>query len=365
MIKILTQKKIRNYDGSSRHYNKIQYAFNFIFDILGLNHEFSTPNSINKNDIVIYYGLDEPTTDEIRFLAQNNLVFFIIADPKILKFDQSFNVNFVRKNTYEVKLDERVPILSSLPIKKSIEIIEDDKVIAYKFGFDIIANVFFQISNYYYFLAEKDNFKRIVDEEYSFFDYKDIPFVNVFISSFEKKIIEGISKRNIWIAKKELWPKGESFGVAITHSIDKLQKWTSLSQHMLWLLNTSFMVFYNWNKLKDRIQIFRIYLKKLNEPYWNFKDILAIQSKKIKSTFFLGSKNNSKDGFDYSFDDEDLLVEIRQILFEENEIAHYGSFLSGNREKLINEAKEFKKIIPNDIHGIRQAGNRFIFDTTN
>ena len=106
MIAILTDQKLEHLQ------KEIRFTFEFIFGSLGYEHKFIDDlEKLRTSDILVIYGFNEPTVEDLRTLARRFVTLFIPADaelfdPKVLSADK------LRKNLREVKLLSLTPALS-------------------------------------------------------------------------------------------------------------------------------------------------------------------------------------------------------------------------------------------------------------
>ncbi len=147
------------------------------------------------------------------------------------------------------------------------------------------------------------------------------------------------------------WPGKNNFAVWLTHDVDRVQKTYQYFTH--------FLKTRNLEHLKGLI-------RKKNEPYWNFKNILKIERKyKVKSTFFFLNESKKIELLDYStwklclgrynFSDKKISTVIRNLDNVGWEVGLHGSYDSYNNKDILRKEKDqLEAILGKPIEGIRQ-----------
>ena len=150
------------------------------------------------------------------------------------------------------------------------------------------------------------------------------------------------------------YPEDKKFAVCLTHDIDAVYPYTS-----------KLSILYNAAKLLTQHQIksafktlFSSITKKWN-PYWNFKDIMALEEKyNAKSSFYFLTLN--KGDLDFNFKIEDLEHEIGNIADNGWEVGLHGGHEAYNKLDVIKEKKKrLEKVLGTKVIGYRNHYLKF------
>lgn len=148
------------------------------------------------------------------------------------------------------------------------------------------------------------------------------------------------------------YPENKKFAVCLTHDIDVVNfpkpdiffgAAKSLTQ----------------GKIKNAIKISLSNIYKKWNPWWNFKDIMALEDKyNAKSSFYFLALN--KDDLDFNFKIEDLEHEITNIADSGWEVGlHGGHEAYNNLDKLIKEKKNLERVLGKEVTGFRNHYLKF------
>ena len=340
--------------------NEIQYTFNFIFNTLGYEFKFiKRLDQLLENDILFFYGLIKPTIKEAYILALNKIIFFIPADADLLQ-PGMLKKEKIKEYTHDLKLIQKIPIISKKDLKTPIHYYKKENLFYGLYNFDVIGNIFFNLIGYDEInCAVRDRYNRVPDSEISFPDYHLTPYVNVILWLIERCIRDSIVERDSYfLLKKEYWSGAESFAVAVSHNVDRLQKWSlsSIIKSTFEDILVFYKVKYMINNLISKIK----YILTNIEEYWNFELIDEIENHHmISSTFFFGTESESALDIDYNIKDNDVYKEVMNNLNKGNEIALLGSYNSCKNDILERQKNRICQITEEDKIGIRHNFNRF------
>ena len=147
-----------------------------------------------------------------------------------------------------------------------------------------------------------------------------------------------------------VWPEGKTFGLCLTHDVDRIKKTFQVITHFL----------------RDRrFYHFTSVLQDPN-PYWAFDKIIEIERRyDVKSTFFFLNETKKHKIFRpstyqltfgrYNIFDPDVVKMIRKLDKQGWEIGLHGSYDSYKNIKLLKkEKKDLEKILKKPIMGVRQ-----------
>ena len=149
------------------------------------------------------------------------------------------------------------------------------------------------------------------------------------------------------------YPENKKFAICLTHDVDEI--YPPLSHTLLSSLH--YMKNLNFNGLKD--QLFWKYKGKEFSPYWNFKEIVALEGKYgAKSSFYFLATDKDIRRFRYNI--EDLENELGFIVDKGWEVGlHGGYYAYNNLEEMKKEKKRLEGVINKSIIGYRNHYLRF------
>ena len=348
-------------DSDLQRFNKkIRYTCNFLFKTLGYEFKFiSRIEQLLDNDILFFYGLIEPSAKESYILAMNKIMFFIPAETDLLEPGR-LSLQDVKNYTREIKLLEKIPIISKNEIKVPLQYLKQKDLFYGVFKFDLIGNLFFSLSGYDEFKCEKkDNHDRVPDTEISFLKFQFTPYVNVLLWLVDNCIGDAISEMdNYFLMKKEFWPNAESLAVAFSHNIDRLRKWNLKS-----IIKSSFedvlviyKIKYFINNLISRLR----YILTNIEEYWTFDVIEELENHhQVRSTMFWGTESYTPYDIDYEIKDTEVYEELINNLNRGNEIALLASYNSSRNDILERQKDRILRLVDVEKLGVRHNHHRY------
>jgi hypothetical protein len=355
MIAIFIDKKLNKFS------NEIKYTFDFIFRTAGFEYKYiSNLEAANFRDIIFFYGLIKPTETEISVLAKDRSMFFIPAEPDLLQ-PGLLNRETIEKRIIEAKYLKDIPLITDKEFEVPIVYYKNEDLFFGSFSFDLIGNIFFHLVNYEFnSIGTRDKNHLLPDSASCFTDFSHKPFINAFLWLLNEAIKDSVKERaNCYLIKKCYWPEDQPLAAAISHNVESLKKWTFSS-----LIKTAFQDLILFYRLKNLVlnSLRRLkYIITNIEEYWTFELIYEIEKEfGVQSTFFWGTAAAElKEGFDYSFQDEDIVAEIKQQKAEGDEIALLGS-LSSYKEDILGEQKQkLTKLLESEKTGVRQFKLRY------
>jgi len=348
MIAILIDYKLEKYTLA------IEYAFDYIFETLGLSHRFiQAPANLREHDILLLYGLIEPTLQELQALSREHINIFIPCDPRLYEA-QGFTAEQLKKAVREIKMFTPTPVISEKKFDYPAENYVELDIFACKINFDLPGNIFFHLAN-----REEDcDPTRDANECYPetssiFYPWKDTPYLDNFLWLLDNLIMEQAKAKGQYIVKKHYWPKAQSMAAALTHSVDDLQKWDFNS--MLFSIPDDLILFVTlrWKQLFRNLWSKLKFILTNTEFYWNFSEIFALEREQnLRSTWFIAAERTPE--IDYSLEDADLQDEIKNILRQGNEIGLLLTDDKLNRETFAARKQIMLRQLQKDEIGIRE-----------
>lgn len=347
MISIFIDYKLQRFQ------REIKYTFSFVLQSLGYSYSFiSDTGQLKDNNILMIYGYNEPTMEELKSVGKRYITIFIQCEPDLLD-PKNYNQDKLRRNLREIKLLTMTPVLSQRKLDHPAENYSESGVQAGKINFDLIGNTFFHLASLEEQMTGQQQ-NTFMDENSSvFYPHREIPFVDNMLWLLDSMIKEHSRAKGSYIVQKTYWPEGQQCAVALTHSVDDLQKWDfsslmlSLADDVVMLGTFKFKQYFNtlWGKLR--------YLFTNIELYWNFAEFRAMEQESgCKSTWFLATEKSNE--IDYGLDDPDLQEEIQEILRSGSELGLLASSDKMNRDELVTRKQILLHMTRKDQIGIRQ-----------
>lgn len=347
MISILIDYKLQ------RFLREIKYTFSFVLQSLGYSHSFiSETGQLKENDILMIYGYNEPTMDELKTVGKRYITIFIQSDPELLD-PKSYNSEKLRRNLREIKLLTMTPVLSQRKIDHPAENYSESSVQAGKINFDLIGNIFFHLASLEEQISGQQPNTDLEESNSVFYQHREIPFVDNMLWLLDSMIKEHTRAKGSYIVQKTYWPEGQQCAVALTHTVDDLQKW-DFSSMMLSLADDAVMLgTFKWKQYFNTLWGKLRYLFTNIELYWNFAEYRALEQEAgCRSTWFFATEKS--DEIDYGLDDPDLQEEIQEILRTGSELGLLAGNDKMNRDELVTKKQILLHMSRKDQIGIRQ-----------
>ncbi|MDD2684333.1 MAG: hypothetical protein PHY21_09460 [Candidatus Cloacimonetes bacterium] len=337
-----------------RFMNEIKYSFRYIFDNRGLAYRFvKDEQELKPNDIFIIYGMAEPEAEELKAIARHYITIFILCEPELYE-KGSYSPDKLRRNLRDVKLLYSTKIISGRAFSHVAENYIDEDTCGGKINFDLVGNVFFQLSfAEYSFEPSPKGDDRFPDENSAFYPYREYPVLDSLMWLIESMIKEHARAQKIPLAQKAFWPQNQGSAVLLSHTVDDLQKWDlsslvlSVVDDFILLFTLKFQQYFHtvWGKLQ--------YLFTNYELYWNFHEYLQLERENgCRSTFFLATDKGTE--IDYSLDDPELQEEIQTIINEGSEIGLLMPNDKLNRDDMMTRKQIMLHQLAQDRIGVRQ-----------
>ena len=350
MVAIYVDSKLKRFE------NKIKFTFDFIFNTLGYEFKYIHKlDQLQKNDILFYYGLIEPTVKEAYILAMDKILFYIPVLHELLH-PNKLTPEKLKSKTKIIKLKRKVPIITEDETDIPIQYYHKEDLFYGIYKFDIVGNILFNLNS----SIEVEGVKRdehgwFSDEDIPFTEFHQEPYVNMLLWLIERCIKDSLEKNgSTFLVKKAYWPSAEVFAASFTFNVNKLQKWSF--GRMISSTFEDILIFYKVKYVFNNFLSKMKYLLTNIEEYWNFDVIDQIESKhEIKSTFFFGTESSSNKDVDYSINSNDVHKELMSNHTKGNEIALLASTNSGKQDILHKQKKQLSKITSDELMGVRHA----------
>jgi len=355
MIAIYVDSKLKRYE------NKIKFAFDFIFNTLGYEFKYIHKiDQLQKNDILFYYGLIEPSIKEAYILAMDKILFYIPICADLFQ-QKALTLEKIKKKTEIINLKRKIPVISDNELNAPIQYYNNEDLFYGIYKFDVVGNILFNLETVQTIEeVKRDDHGWLLDDVVPFQVFHQEPYVNMLLWLIERCIQDSLERNGkVFLVKKEYWPSAENFAASFSYNIDKLHKW-SLGR----MISSTFediLIFYKIKHVFHRFLSKIKYLLTNIEEYWNFEIIDQIENlHKISSTSFFGTESILKKDIDYSIHNRDIQKEIRNIYTKGNEIALLASVNSGKQDILHKQKDQLTKLLGKELIGVRH--NHFCYD---
>lgn len=218
------------------------------------------------------------------------------------------------------------------------------------FSFDLIANVYYHLN-------------RIEEQEYTHPDLlpvddsanilsSDRPVVDELVDFFETWLKERAKEFQLVLIQKTTFPKGESFGLSLTHDVDFINAFHPLKK---WYLKTVQFVKGNPGGLKA--------IEDQDCSRWGFPALLELyQKRNWTATFFFIARYLEGTHFRYRINSRKMRKIIRQLVDAGHEIAlHPSRFAFEHPTRYHKEKSSLESVSHLPIQGMRQHYLRGLF----
>ena len=325
---------------------EINYAFDLLFNIMGVNYSLKYEKA-NMDDIVVIYG------DRVDFVTCAKKI--IINESKSL-----FNKNYLKTMpNIEINkfiLEKKIGYFNDIILlfgnnNYSIDYKED----TVKTNIDFVSNIFFIVSRYEEYLCEeKDEHKRFCHKSSELFKAGliDRPIVN----EYAKLLFEIIRYLDKDIVEKSYWDEKE-YAFCVSHDIDSIFKYRDkFCKSLIIKLGRERDIIGVVEMVKNLLVTYKDIN---NDPFWSFDYMLDLEKQYnfTSSYYFMTGGSSKKDNF-YNINNRTLTSVFDKIKKGGSEIGIHGSYNSYNEVKMLGaEVNNFKFI--GEMLGIRQHYLRF------
>ncbi len=223
------------------------------------------------------------------------------------------------------------------------------------FPFDITANVFYHLTR-----LEESQFRTPEQADASFpqsvlhttFRHQ-IPVVDHLIRYFERFVMEFARKRGLSLVKKTVFPKGETFGLALTHDVDLVRAYHPLKKAALKI------AYYLRLTQKPTPQE----MEQADRAYWIFDRLLNdYTAGDWKATFFFIARYTEQTHFRYRVNSARFRALFRLLKSAGQEIAlHPSRFAFDHPKRYRKEKTRLEKFAGTKVTGMRHHYLRCLF----
>ena len=192
--------------------------------------------------------------------------------------------------------------------------------------------------------TRKEEYNPLLLDQYGRFPY--------YLSKYRNILEPEVSKCLIENGLKVEYPEGKKFAVCLTHDIDVVY----LSKLSIMLGAAKSIVHH---EVKSAFKMLFNNINKKWNPWWNFKDIIALEERyNAKSSFYFLTLN--KGDLDFNFEIEDLEHEIGNITDNGWEVGlHGGHEAYNNLDEIKEKKKRLEKVLGKKVIGYRNHFLRF------
>ena len=356
MIGILLDQKLEKY----KQY--IDYTFKYIFQTLGYEYRYvESLTQLNKNDFLFCYALVYPTEEEMKMISNGRAAIFCKAEKEFYEFSierqdlPNLIIKSIKRLTVFSKETSKEPFIQKM--------FNDDYY--GQINFDLIANVFFSLISYEEHLyGKRDEFGRFDDSENIFHNEKYSARVTHLTELLNDFIILSIQKNGRYIVRKNYWPKNEDYALLISHTINRLKKWSFMNLIYDIFRDLKFLISFNFRAFGSLFKDMWNFILNDIEPYWCFESFIRFNKKfGLNATYFFSDNSNiNENEIDYSLDDKDVLKVIDFLSKEGNEIALFIDALDTKTQQSINKhITNLSRIVGKQVKGYRVMNNKIDF----
>ncbi len=353
MIGILLDQKLEKYKQS------IDYTFKYIFNTLGYEYRYiESLTQLSENDLLFCYALVYPTESEMKWISEGRPAIFCKAEEEFYQF------SFERQDLPNLILKsiKKLTVFSNEKNKEPfIQRMFDNNYYG-QINFDLIANVFFSLVSYEeHRYGKKDELGRFDDRENILFKDKYTTRVTHLTELLNDFIVLSIKKNERYIVRKNYWPKNEDYALLISHTINRLKKWSFKNLILDILKDLKFLILFKFRAFGSLFKDLFLFILEDIEPYWCFESFINLDKKfGLKATYFFADNSNIKDNeIDYSLDDKDVVKIIELLSKEGNEISLLIDYLDTKTQQSINKhLTNLSKIVNKQVQGYRVMNNK-------
>ena len=335
------------YSDEKDYINEIQYTFDVLLYILGVEYSFikSSENLIISNeDILIVYG-DYKVLDTGVF----KLFRKIIA---ISASRELFNYKYLKDGSVPdqiqfFELDNQIKNKSNvISIFSNNQDLYINHYVNEKFiistNIDIISDSFFMLSRYEEVVGtHKDsnlNFGR-----FSALDslaYKNNFLCRPIVNEYIELLWEWLHELESKLVRKKWWDK-QNFAAIISHDIDSVYKYKPVI-NIFKLLAKQLIINKSINKFFTTFyDVSKVILGKAVDPYWNFEYITdTIRKFDFNSSFYFMSGGNTKYDNHYNIKGDKFIKFTHSIENLGFEVGYHGSYNSFDNYNIMQSEKD-------------------------
>lgn len=316
-----------------------EYTINYLLNRSGFFFEWiNEPEDIETTGLLLVYQPGNHSLDlAIPFIHLTN--YFDLSrltdcgfEWKEIKIEN--NVVPVIKNLKNQNFSELKPTLSS---------------------FDLVANIYYHLARLEEsYFTHPDNIDNNVQNSILFKHGKFlVPIVDLLSDYFINEIEKKINEEKLIFIKKKNYPKGQTFGIALTHDVDFIRAYHPLKKRIIKLLVQL--------GIKKNINLDDI--NQREKDTWGFDRLLSFyKDNNYKATFFFMAKYLERFHFRYRINSKKIKQLFFQLKSENHEIAfHPSRYAFENPKRYLIEKRKLEKISNIQLSGLRHHYLRCLF----
>lgn len=308
---------------------KLKYTINFLLNSIGVS--FTYAREGEKYDLEIIYGDFAPLNQShcVRIYQSEGYKKPSSLLNEIHDFEDR-NLNFKVLGATE---DGDASVSFQLT-EKGFTLVSID--------FDLLANIFFHLSRAEEKDKAKDMHKRY-DSSFSILQKLGglkTPLINKYLRLFSQ-ILEHVFPILI---TKELFPQNETFGVVLTHDIDRIKK-SGIRSSISNLFSKGLEGFQD-----------------IGDNFWNFETIALFEKAvNASSAFYFMTEAKDRDSLRYRIKSSKMKNLLKDLHRSQFEIGLHSSYYCDEKNKYEKEKQVIEKIINEEIVGNRNHYLRAVF----
>lgn len=310
-------------------FEKLKYTIIFLLNSLGVSFSFARRNE--KYDLEIIYGDFEPLNKShcIRFFQSEGY-----KKPSSLLNEIH---DFENRNLKFKVLGPTEDGLANVSFK-----LTGNGYSLISINFDLLANIFFHLTR----VEEKDKARDMhkrYDSSFSILQklggLKN-PLINKYLKFFNQ-ILEHVFPILI---TKELFPQNETFGVVLTHDIDRIKK-SGIRTSITNIFTKGLEGFQN-----------------IGDTFWNFEKIALFEKAvNTSSAFYFMTETKDRASLRYRIKSSKMKNLLNDLHKSQFEIGLHSSYYCDSKNKYHKEKQVIEKIIDYEVAGNRNHYLRAIF----
>jgi hypothetical protein len=242
-----------------------------------------------------------------------------------------------------------------VPILEKSEPINTTLTGNFQFTYDLIANIYAHLAR-----IEESNCTHPDEidlniEQFILYKYDRfmVPVVDIIVEEFQNFLEEIISKENIFLLRKALYPEGQPLGVALTHDVDIVRAYHPLKKLILKVLIVFKLL--KSKRIKD--------LDAEDQSVWGFDGLLKLyKTKNWKASFFFMAKYREELHFRYRISTPQFKNLFKRLKNDNHEIGLHPSRYAFDAPRQYEvEKRRLEKYSGCSIKGLRHHYLRCLF----
>ncbi len=310
-------------------FEKLKYTISFLLNSVGVSFSFARENE--KYDLEIIYGDFAPLNRShcIRFFQSEGYKKPSSLLNEIHDFEDR-NLNFKVLGPTE---DGKASVSFKLT-ENGYSLVSID--------FDLLANIFFHLSRSEEKDKAKDMHKRY-DSSFSILQKLGglkTPLINKYLKLFNQTLEHVFPI----LITKEFFPQNETFGVVLTHDIDRIKK-SGIKSSISSLFTKGLEGFQDFG-----------------DTFWNFETIALFEKAvNASSAFYFMTEAKDRDSIRYRIKSSKMKNLLNDLHRSQFEIGLHSSYYCDSKNRYDKEKQVIEKIIDDEVVGNRNHYLRAVF----